>query len=166
MKHLVELFTVHLANKLSKEAIIFIISLMPLLELRGSLIAASILKVPYFRALIIILIGNMLPIPFILLFIEKIISLLEKNKWTKNIANFLNGKVDKHRASIEKYGYISLMLFVGIPIPGTGAWTGSLVAALLHMDFKKSLLAIFLGILIAAIIISILSYGVLIHFIQ
>ena len=166
MKHLVEFFTLNLTNKLSKEAIIFIISLMPLLELRGSLIAASLLKVPYLKALIIILIGNFLPIPFILLFIEKIIIFLEKFEKTKKISLYFRNKVDKNKSKIEKYGYLSLMLFVGIPLPGTGAWTGSLVAALLHLDFKKSLVAIFLGLIIAAIIISLISYGLIFHFVH
>lgn len=163
MNNLINFITSELIGKISKEAIVFIISLMPILELRGGLIAASLLNVEYFRALIISIIGNILPIPFILLFIEKILIWLDSFKPTKKISNMLKNKVEKNKNNIEKYGYVGLILFVGIPLPGTGAWTGALIAALMQLDFKKSLICIFIGILLASIIMSILTYGLLVR---
>ena len=166
MESFVQFITTSLLNKISKEAIVFIISIMPLLELRGGLIAASILKVPYIRAAIFVMIGNILPIPFVLLLIEKILLIMEKWSLTKKFAIFLRHKAEKNKPKIDKYGFLGLALFVGIPLPGTGAWTGSLVAALFHMDYKKSLISIFLGIIMAFIIMSIISYGVIFNLIH
>lgn len=163
MNNLINFITSELIGKISKEAIVFIISLMPILELRGGLIAASLLNVEYFKALIICIIGNILPIPFILLFIEKILIWLDSFKPTKKISNMLKNKVENNKTNIEKYGYVGLILFVGIPLPGTGAWTGALIAALMQLDFKKSLICIFIGILLASIIMSILTYGLLVR---
>ena len=145
MESLVQFITTSLLNKISKEAIVFIISIMPLLELRGGLIAASILKV---------------------LLIEKILLIMEKWSLTKKFAIFLRHKAEKNKPKIDKYGFLGLALFVGIPLPGTGAWTGSLIAALFHMDYKKSLISIFLGIIMAFIIMSIISYGVIFNLIH
>lgn len=160
---LVALFTGILGGKIGKEIICFIISLFPILELRGGLLAASpaFLDVPLKTALIYCIIGNLLPIPFVLLLIEKILVLMEKWKLTRGFALWCRERADKHKDQIVKYGFWGLVLFVGIPLPGTGAWTGSLVAALLHMPFKKSMLACVIGVLIAAVIMTILSYGVL-----
>ena len=161
MESLVQFITNSLLNIVSKEAIVFIISLMPLLELRGGLIAASLLKVPYLKAAIIVIIGNVLPIPFVLFLIERILDIMEKWNLTKSFALYLRKKAEKNKPKIDKYGFLGLTLFVGIPLPGTGAWTGSLVAALFHMNYKKSLLSILLGIVLAFIIMSIVSYGVI-----
>ena len=161
MEALVSFVTTHLTGLLSKDAIVFIISLMPILELRGGLLASSLLGVPYLRALILCIVGNLLPIPLILLFIEKIVLACEHFGPTQGIARKLREKVEKNQASIQKYDFWGLVLFVGIPLPGTGAWTGSLVASLLHMPRKKSFLAIIVGVLLASAIMSIVSYGVL-----
>lgn len=150
-----------LKGVVSKELIVFIISLMPLLELRGGLIAAAILNVEYLKAGILCIIGNIIPIPFILLFLKKVFSVMERFKPTKKVVVWLEDKAKKNKPKIDKYGFWGLVLFVGIPLPGTGAWTGSLVASVFEMDYKKSLLAIFLGIILAFIIMSIVSYGVI-----
>ncbi|MBQ7743716.1 MAG: small multi-drug export protein [Lachnospiraceae bacterium] len=150
-----------LKGVVSKELIVFIISLMPLLELRGGLIAAAILNVEYLKAGILCIIGNIIPIPFILLFLKKVFSVMERFKPTKKVVVWLEDKAKKNKPKIDKYGVWGLVLFVGIPLPGTGAWTGSLVASVFEMDYKKSLLAIFLGIILAFIIMSIVSYGVI-----
>ena len=150
-----------LKNFLNSEMIVFIISLLPVLELRGGLIAATILNVEYLKAALICIIGNILPIPFILLLLKRILSIMEKYKLTARISHFLKNKAKKHKAQIDKYGFLGLVLFVGIPLPGTGAWTGSLVASVFDMDIKKSIVAIFLGILLAFIIMSIVSYGII-----
>ncbi len=160
---LVLFFTSLLSGKLGAEWICFIISLFPILELRGGLLAASpaFLDVPFRTALPLCIIGNLLPIPFILLLIERVLDLMEQWGPTKGFALWLRRKADKNKGQIERYGFLGLVLFVGIPLPGTGAWTGSLIAALLHMDFKKALLADLLGVLIAACIMSLISYGIL-----
>ena len=160
---LVLFFTGVLKGKISREVICFIISLFPILELRGGLLAASpaFLDVPLKTALIYCIIGNLLPIPFVLLLIERILVLMEKWKITKGFALWLREKADKNKDQIVKYGFWGLVLFVGIPLPGTGAWTGSLVAALLHMPFKRSMLACIIGVLIAACIMTLISYGVI-----
>ena len=140
------------------ELIIFIISLFPILELRGGMIAATLLGVPYIKALIICVIGNIIPIPFILLLIEKIFKLLRHFKYTGRFVNWLEEKTLKKRSQIDKWGFWGLVLFVGIPIPGTGGWTGALLASLLRMPLKKSAPAIGLGICLAAVIMSIITY--------
>lgn len=146
-----------------KEIIVFVISLMPILELRGGLIAASLLGVKPAIAYIISIVGNIIPIPFILLFISKILYWMSKSniKWMNKLAHWVNKKAHKHKAPIEKYGYLGLILFVGIPLPGTGAWTGCLIAALLGLDRKKSFLCAILGVFMASIIMMIISYGII-----
>ena len=160
---LVQGLTAALGGKVSGEIIIFIISMIPILELRGGLLAASpaLLNVPILRAIPICIIGNLLPIPFILLVIEKVLDLMEKIPGLCKIARWVRQKADKNKGQIEKFGFWGLALFVGIPLPGTGAWTGSLVAALLHMKFGKAIAAILVGIAMATIIMSLLSYGLL-----
>ena len=144
-----------------KQLIVFIISLMPILQLRGGLIAASLLKLDPWQSYIISIIGNVLPIPFILWFIKKIINWMRTKKCFQKVTNWLDKKVEKNRSSIEKYGFWGLVLFVGIPLPGTGAWTGSLIASLLNMDKKKSFLAILLGVFMASIIMMLVSFGII-----
>ena len=160
MEFLVDFF-IDLFGGISKEVIIFIISLMPILELRGGLLAATLLDVEFVRAAVICIIGNILPIPIVLLFLRFVLDLFEKWSVTKKIVTWLEKKVEEKREQIDKYGYLGLIIFVGIPLPGTGAWTGSLIAIMLGMNRKKSFVCILLGILLAAIIMSILSYGIL-----
>lgn len=143
-----------------KEVAIFIISLLPILELRGGLIAARILGVEFIKAFIICYIANIIPVPFILLFINYLFNKMSKWKPTKKIVDWLSNKTLKKKDQIDKYGYFGLFLFVGIPLPGTGAWTGSLLAILLNLDKKKSFITIALGVLAAGIIMSLLSYGI------
>ena len=146
-----------------KQLIVFIISLMPILELRGGLIAAALLGLKPLESYIITMIGNIIPVPFILWFITKILDFMRKSKSKKlnGVAKWLDKKIEKHKGQIEKYGFLGLVLFVGIPLPGTGAWTGCLIAAVLEMDRKKSFLAAMIGIIMASIIMMIISFGVL-----
>lgn len=144
-----------------KELVVFIISLMPILELRGGLLAASLLNVDPVRSYIISVIGNFLPVPFILWLINYVLEFMRGSKRFKKIAKWLDEKVDKHKGQIEKFGFWGLVLFVGIPLPGTGAWTGCLIAAVLEMDRKKALLAAMIGILMCSIIMMLLSFGLL-----
>lgn len=150
------------ARHVSPQIITVLISMIPLLELRGSIIVAgSVLQLPLIETYIAAVIGNMLPIPFILLFIKKIFAWMKKVSFLKKFPEWLESKTMKKSGQIEKYGYLGLFLFVAIPLPGTGAWTGSLLAALLGMDFKKSLLFILLGVMTAGLIMSLVSFGVI-----
>ncbi len=144
-----------------KQLMVFIISLMPILELRGGLIAAALLGLKPVESYIISIIGNIIPVPFILWFINRILDWMRKGKRLSKVAKWLDKKVDKHKGQIEKYGFWGLVLFVGIPLPGTGAWTGCLIASVLEMDRKKSFIAAMIGIFIASIIMMLLSFGVL-----
>ncbi len=146
-----------------KEIIVFIISLMPILELRGGLIAASLLGLDPVRSYIIAIVGNVIPVPFILLFINAILDWMRnsKVKFFNSVVAWLDKKVDKHKGQIEKYGLLGLVLFVGIPLPGTGAWTGCLIASVLHMDRKKCFIAAMIGVFLASIIMMLFSFGFL-----
>ena len=142
-----------------KEILVFLISLMPILELRGGLLAASLLGLKPIPSYIISVVGNLLPIPFILLLINKILNWMRNSKHFKGIAEWLDKKVEKHKGQIEKFGYLGIVLFVGIPLPGTGAWTGSLIASVLEMDRKKTFLAVLVGVFLASVIMMIVSFG-------
>lgn len=161
VKFFIDLFGGITGSELGKTITIFIVSLLPIIELRGGLIAAAILKVSFVKAFIICFIGNLIPIPFILWFIRIVLNWMRKVKLFKNFVIWLDKKVEKKKGQIEKFGFWGIVAFVGIPLPGTGAWTGSLIAAMLDMDKKKSFLACMLGIFIAGVIMSILSYGIL-----
>lgn len=143
---------------LPEELIIFVISMIPILELRGGIIAASLLGVPITTAIPVCIVGNIIPIPFILLFITKIFELLKKTKTFRPLVEKLESKAMGKSDKIKKYEFWGLMLFVGIPLPGTGAWTGSLIAALLRIKNKKAVPAIFLGLILATIIMCTVSY--------
>ncbi|MBP5678298.1 MAG: small multi-drug export protein [Bacilli bacterium] len=144
-----------------KELMVFIISLMPILELRGGLIAAALLNLNPIESYIISIIGNIIPVPFILWFINRILEWMRKGKRLSKVAKWLDKKVEKRKGKIEKYGFWGLVLFVGIPLPGTGAWTGCLIAAVLEMDRKKAFTAAMIGIFMASIIMMLISFGIL-----
>jgi len=154
-------FASTLGQYISKEAVVFIISMIPILELRGGLLVAKMIGVPLLTAIPICIVGNIIPIPFILLFIKQIFKWLKKvpffERFIVKLENRAMGKSD----SIKRYEFWGLALFVGIPLPGTGAWTGSLIAALLDIDFKKAIVSELVGIAMATIIMSIVSYGLL-----
>ena len=147
-------------STLPKELIVFIISMVPILELRGSLLAAGFLEMEFLSTYIIAVIGNILPIPFILLFINKIFFWLKKTK-LKNMIEKLENKALSKSDQIKKYGRLGLFLFVAIPLPGTGAWTGALIASLFRMKIKDSLPCIFLGVIVAGLIMSLISFGMI-----
>ncbi len=161
MEKLAAAFAATLGKYVSKEIVVFIISMIPILELRGGLIVSRLIQVPITTAVPLCIIGNIIPIPFILLFIKQIFRWLKKVKVFRGLIEKLENRAMSKSDSIKKYEFWGLVLFVGIPLPGTGAWTGSLIAALLEVDFKKAILAELLGIIIATVIMSILSYGLL-----
>ena len=141
--------------------VVFIVSMFPILECRGALIAASVLGVDMWLAVPISIIGNLIPIPFIFLFIEKIFDWCKTH--TKRFAKIII-KIEEKALSksdkVTKYKRFGLLLFVGIPLPGTGAWTGALIAVLLKLDLKESVICILLGVLMATGIMSLISYGI------
>ena len=149
---------------LEKYLIVFFVSMVPLIELRGAMVYAVGFDLPIITSYIIAVIGNMLPVPFIYLFARKILV------WGKDkplIGKFFSWCLDKGekggqklQAKAGKGLYYALWLFVGIPLPGTGAWTGTLAASILDMDFKKSVIAVMLGVLLAGIIMIIAASGV------
>ena len=166
MEALVQWFSQNLAQFISPEGAVFVISMIPILELRGGLLAASLLKIPEATAIPICVIGNIIPIPFILLFIKQIFKLLKKTRLFRGLIIKLESRAMKKSDKVKKYEFWGLVLFVGIPLPGTGAWTGALIASLLDIDIKKSSLAILTGICIATVIMYVVSYvfvGSLVH---
>ena len=151
-----------LSGSFGKEAIVFIISMIPILELRGGfLVAGPLLGVPVETALPLCIIGNIIPVPFILLLITPIFTWMKGTKLFKPMVEKLEAKAMSKKDRIQKAQFWGLVLFVGIPLPGTGAWTGSLIAALLGIKFKKAFPAVILGILLATVIMVFISYGLL-----
>ena len=144
--------------------IIFLISMVPLIELRGAIPYAIGFKLPLLLSYIICILGNMLPVPFIFLFARKILVWGSDKKYIGGFFNWSLKKGERGGKKLqEKAGrglYVALFLFVGIPLPGTGAWTGTLAASLLDMDFKKSTLAVMCGVVLAGIIMGLVSGGV------
>ncbi len=148
---------------ITKYLLVFMVSMLPIVELRGALPISQGFGIPLAQAFAICIIGNMIPVPFIFLFARKI---LEWGKDKPVIGGFFQfcltkgekgGKVLQEKA---KNGlYLALLLFVGIPVPGTGAWTGMLAASFLNMDFKKSTAAVLGGVLLASVIVGAVSYG-------
>ena len=148
-------------NSIPKELIVFIISMLPVVELRGGMIAAKLLDVELLKAFVICYFGNILPIPFILLFIRRIFAFLKKFPKIGKIITKLEESSLRKSEKVKKSSRWGLLAFVAIPMPGTGGWTGSLIAALLDMRIKISFPVIALGVLIANFIMSIFSYGLL-----
>lgn len=161
MESVVTSMVASMETVMPKELVVFIISMIPILELRGAILAAGLMNMDFLKTAVIVIIGNMLPIPFILLFIKAIFNWMKKIKWLKAIPKFCESKAMKHADQIEKYGVFGLFLFVAIPLPGTGAWTGSLLAVLFSLKPAKALLFIFFGVIVAGAIMSILGFGVL-----
>lgn len=143
-----------------KMLVTLFVSMVPIIELRGAIPIATGLGLSPWIAIPIAIVGNLIPVPFIILFIKKIFA------WMRKVSPKLNGIVDKmeakaekNKAKVLKYAFWGLVLFVAIPLPGTGAWTGALVAAMLDMPLKKAFPSIVIGVLGAGVIISFVSYG-------
>ena len=149
---------------LKKYIIVFLISMVPLIELRGAVPYAVGFNLPLLPSLRIAVVGNMLPVPFIFLFARKVLEWGKDKPLTGKFFRWCLEKGEKGGRKLEsKAGrglYIALLLFVGIPLPGTGAWTGTLAASFLNMDFKKSVLYVMLGVILAGAIMLIGSLGV------
>jgi len=140
----------------------FFISMLPVVELRAGLPYGIALGLDYPLALGTAILGNMLPVPFIVVYIRRIFLLLRRHMPRMDrVITRLEEKAHLKSATVQKYGPIGLFLFVAIPLPGTGAWTGALIAAVMDMRLKKAVPCIFLGVLGAATIMTVLTYGVI-----
>ncbi len=144
-----------------REWCVFFCSMIPIIELRGAIPMGLAMGLPWWQSFIISVLGNMVPVPFILLFINKIIKLMSESKIKifNKFSNWLLKKVEKNREKIEKYAFWGVALFVAIPLPATGAWTGSLVAAAIDLKFWKAVLSALVGVIIAGVIITFIFYG-------
>ena len=145
------------APLLNKMIGIFLISMLPIIELRGAIPIGAAIGLPWYLNMIVSIVGNMLPVPFILLFSVKAFEFMKKH----NIMVKLENRAKKRSEGLATGEFIGLMLFVAIPFPGTGAWTGALIAALLQFNRKRSFFYIGLGVVIAAVIMTLASYGVI-----
>ncbi len=148
-----------------KYVIAFLISMVPLIELRGAIPVALGMDIPFFEALVLCVIGNMLPVPIIYFFARKVLIWGADKKYIGKFFTFCLEKGNKAGQKLAKTAgrgglFIALMLFVGIPLPGTGAWTGALGASFLNMGFKSTVLSVSLGVIIAGIIMAVASTGV------
>ena len=149
---MVEAIQTFFLETLGKELCVFFCSMVPIIELRGAIPMGTALGLNPWLNYAISVVGNMLPVPIILLFVKVVLDWMKKVRGLSKIALWVEAKADKHKGKIEKFAYVGLFLFVAIPLPGTGAWTGSLIAALMKMKFWKSLLFVFLGVLTAGAI--------------
>ena len=145
---------------LAKYLCVLGIAALPVLELRGAIPYGVANGLPYFGVLAVSVIGNMLPVPFIILFVRKIFDWMKKkSKFLAGIAEKLEKRAENKMDVIEKYEMLGLFILVAIPLPGTGAWTGSLISALLGLRLKNAFPMILLGVMTAGVIMMIISYG-------
>lgn len=140
---------------------VLIISMLPIIELRGAIPVAFALGMPMLPSFIISIVGNLLPIPFILLLIKPVCEWLKKTRLFAWLPRFLERKVNKNQEKITKYAKWGLFIFVAIPLPGTGAWTGALIASFLDFKFKDAIVSIIGGVITAGLIMAVFSYGLL-----
>lgn len=153
-------FVTNFEGSMARELIVFIVSLLPILELRGGIIAGFAMQMEWLPTFVISYIGNILPIPFILLFIRYIFRILKKTP-LHSVVEWCEDRADKKGDTIRKYAYWGVFLFVALPLPGTGAWMGALISVLLNMDGRKTFPVIMAGVLTAGIIMSVVTFGLL-----
>lgn len=138
---------------------VFFLSMVPVLELRAAIPVGATLGLEWVANYLICVIGNMIPVPIILLFIRHVLEWMKKVPHLNKIAIWVENKAQKNTPKVQKYASLGLLIFVALPLPGTGAWTGALVAAMLDMRMKYAIPSIFCGVLIAGLIMSLASYG-------
>lgn len=157
-------FILWLEQHFSYQTVVFLVSMFPLVELRGSIPLGISLGLPYVKTFWLAFFGSLIPVPFILLLIRPLFRWMRKFPRFKKIVEKIEARAEKKEVNIQKWGVIGLILFVGVPIPGSGVWMGSLIASMLQMRIKYALPAIMLGNLIAGVLMSVLSYGVTLLF--
>ena len=138
----------------------FLVSMVPVIELRGAIPIGVARGLPFWVAVLVSVIGNLVPVPFIIIFIKKIFAFMrEKMPKLNGLVTRLENKANSKSETVQKYAFWGLFIFVAIPLPGTGAWTGALIAAMLEMPLKKAFPAIMLGVLGAGAIVAFVTYG-------
>lgn len=158
VESLVDWFTSVFADLLPGELVIFLLSMLPILELRGGLIAAALLDIPLVEAVCICFMGNLIPVPFILLLIRPIFAWLKRTALFRPFVEKLERKAMGKSDTIRRYEFWGLLIFVGIPLPGTGVWTGALIASMLNISIKRAMPPLVLGMGMATIIMCFVSY--------
>ena len=146
-------------DTVGRELCVFFCSMIPIIELRLAVPLGAGLGLAAWQTFCLAVIGNLLPVPFLLLLCRWILSLMHRIRWTRRFAAWLEKKAERSRDKVERFEFWGLALFVGIPLPGTGTWTGVLVASVIKMRFWKAMFAITVGALMAAGIMTLLSYG-------
>ena len=145
---------------LKARIITFLMAMVPVIELRGAIPYGVIAGLSVPEAFILAVLGNLAPIPFLVVFTRKVFEWLRiKSEGLDRMVRKLEAKADKNKELVEKYEFFGLMLLVAIPLPGTGAWTGALVAAMMNMRLKRAMPAITVGVIVAGIIVTTLTYG-------
>jgi uncharacterized membrane protein len=140
--------------------ITFLMAMVPVVELRGAIPYGVVAGLSVPEAFLLAVLGNLAPIPFLVVFTRKVFEWLRtKSEWLDRLVRRLEAKADKNKELVQKYEFFGLMLLVAIPLPGTGAWTGALVAAMMNMRLKKAMPAITVGVIVAGIIVTTLTYG-------
>ncbi len=145
---------------LGKLCLTFLISMLPVVELRGGIPFGIAAGLDPWVAFAVCVAGNMLPVPFILLFIRRILAWMKKRPKLGRLAEKIESRAQRKSAGVQKSELVGLCLFVAVPLPGTGAWTGALIAALMQMRLKRALPTIFVGVLIAGILLTLAATGV------
>ena len=145
-----------------KELGIFLCSMVPVIELRGAIPLGWATNIPWWLTYLLAVVGNMLPVPFILLLIRQVLTVMEKMpiKFVRAFAAWLRRKAEKNTDKIQRFGFWGLCFFIAIPLPVTGAWTGSLVAATIRMNFWRAMLSALLGVMIAGAVVTLICLGV------
>lgn len=148
------------STKLGKMILTFLMAMVPVVELRGAIPFGVRSDLNIWLAITLSVIGNLVPAPFIILFVRKIFEWLRtKSKWLEKMVSKLEARAEKKAETVQRYEFWGLVILVAIPLPGTGAWTGALVAAMMKLRMKKSFPAIAVGVVIAAVLVSIITYG-------
>ena len=166
MGAIVEAIEQFLTASLGRHLGVMICAMLPVIELRGAIPLGMAQGLPWWQSYLFSVLGNMLPVPFILLFINKLIAWMQASrfKFFQKIGHFLIRKAEKNRGKIEKFSFWGVCFFVAIPLPVTGAWTGSLVAATIGMKRWKAFLSCLFGVMIAGVIVTLIAYGALAAF--
>ncbi len=140
---------------------VFLLAMAPVIELRGAIPAAMLYDIPWQEAYLVTVLGNMVPVPFLILFARKIINWMKRWEKLRALAHRLEKKANRNFKRVERFRWLGLCLLVAIPLPGTGAWTGALVASVLRMRILHAMSAIGAGCMVSGLIITVISYGIL-----
>ena len=144
---------------ISKELVVFLISMVPVVELRGAIPVAMAYDIPWYVAYTLAILGNLVPVPFIIAYMKPVFSWIKRKTFLRTIVERVEARTEKKAETVNKYSALALFVFVAIPLPGTGAWTGAMIAAFLNMRIKKALPSIALGVVTAGIIVTLVSYA-------